>query len=263
MSYNEIGIFGNGGVVALVIGMKPQEYRKLNSDTHTGLSANEAMAFSTLLRAWRISKGLTQDELAELSGVSKSTISQAERASHTCPPKEITQSRLAAAMGITMNDLRTMPDCYGKVPEKQMQLSPTVDFRSSMKGVQAVFPSPHNLQAMSPLVLPSRWILGATDEPGEVNFLVVSDSAMNPTLSVGDVAIVEPCNTVSPGLFLVGLRSGNAIQSIGIRRVTPSLQGAPLLSCDNERFHQPIEVDHERAVLLSKVVFVVRAVEPE
>lgn len=182
MRYAEISIFSNGSIVALVLGMKPQEYRKLNSDTHTGLSANDAIEFAALLRAWRISQGLTQDELAELSGVSKSTISQAERAFHTCPPKEITQSRLAAAMGITLNELHTMPDGYGKVSKKQMQLSPAIDFHSSMKGVQAVFPSPHNLQAMSPLVLPSRWILGATDEPGEVNYLVVSDSAMQPTL---------------------------------------------------------------------------------
>lgn len=214
----------------------------------------ESKAFAATLRAWRLARGLTQDQLAEQANVSKSSISMAERAFHSMPPKEITQSKLAAALGITLSDLRNMPSGFG---------SPVGRDGIAQKGVIVIKPSAHNAREMSDLILPSKWILGASYNPEDLAYFMVNDSSMQPTLKVGDIAIVESFVTASPGLYLVGICSDNTICQAGIRRVTPTLTGKVRVSCDNERFDRTTTQPSGENSIIGRVILVIKASEPE
>lgn len=223
----------------------------------------ESLAFAATLRAWRLHRGITQDDLAERSGVSKSSISMAERAFHHHPPKEITQSRIATALGITVQQLRTMPpkQSFG---EEAAAPTPVVAPRAPEpgRGVTYIAPSKHNAREVDGLQLPSKWVLGATDDPAPLTYFTVTDTAMQPTIRVGDVAILEPCDTTAPGIYLVGERDHEGLVAIGIRRVTPTTNGKVRISCDNERFDRAQASPGELSVL-AKVLFIVRTISPD
>lgn len=221
----------------------------------------QSIEFAATLRAWRLAIGITQDQLAEMAGVSKSSISMAERAFHTYPPKEITQMKLAKALGISMAELRTMPSGIEmpiRLPEIITQKPP-----APPKGVLQVLPSAYNEREMSNLQLPSKWILGATDIPEELSFIVANDTSMCPTINLGDIAIIEPCNTLVSGLLLVGQRNGGSVSQIGIRRVMPIALNKARVSCDNERFEGTTVQTEEQMAVLGKVLFVVRPANVE
>jgi transcriptional regulator with XRE-family HTH domain len=55
------------------------------------------------LRAWRLQKVLTQDQLAEKAEVGAATVPRAESGK---PVNAITAARLAKALGITLTELR-------------------------------------------------------------------------------------------------------------------------------------------------------------
>jgi DNA-binding XRE family transcriptional regulator len=55
------------------------------------------------LRAWRIWRGLSQQELADLSGVSKTTIVHLEKGRAT--PHFVTVAKLATALNLTREQL--------------------------------------------------------------------------------------------------------------------------------------------------------------
>lgn len=221
----------------------------------------ESLAFAATLRAWRLERRITQDELAERSGVSKSSISMAERAFHHHPPKELTQSRLATALGISSHELRMPPPAPGLTDAVAKKAAlPVVP--ETGRGVSQVAASEHNAREMDCLSLPAKWILGATDEPANLSYLVVTDAAMQPTIRTGDVAILEPFERLAPGLYFVGIREGGSITPVGIRRVTPSSTGQILISCDSERFDYT-QAGTGQMEILEKVLRVIRLVEPE
>lgn len=230
-------------------------------DAATELPSNKSVEFAATLRAWRLARGLTQDQLAELAGVSKSSISMAERAFHRLPPKEITQIRLARALQVTMAELRQMPSGF----EATMSIlaPPPKHPPEQPKGTLPVEPSTYNARDMSELRLPSKWILGATDIPGDLSYLVVNDASMQPTLKVGDIAIIEPSSELTPGILMVGRRDGDTVSQVGIRRIIPTQTDKVRISCDNERFDRTTVQTEEQTAVLGRVLFVVRAVELE
>jgi transcriptional regulator with XRE-family HTH domain len=63
------------------------------------------------LRAWRLHALLTQDELAEASGVGKATVVRAEGSN---PVNALTAARIAKALGITLKQLETAEPEGGK-----------------------------------------------------------------------------------------------------------------------------------------------------
>jgi predicted ATPase/DNA-binding XRE family transcriptional regulator len=67
------------------------------------LNAGEQLTFGDLLRQHRNAAGLTQEELAERSGLSVDTISLLERGEHRRPHRYTTQS-LAEALGLSQSD---------------------------------------------------------------------------------------------------------------------------------------------------------------
>lgn len=222
--------------------------------------SSESEMFAASLRAWRLSRGLTQDELAVVAGVSKSSISMAERAFHYHPPKEITQSRLAQALGISLQELRMLPTGFDG---RDRQMLAPVSMTETGRGVQRIAASKLNAKEMDGISLPAKWVLGSTDEPADLSYLIVTDAAMQPTIRMGDVAVLEPFDSTAPGIYLVGARDSTGITPIGIRRVTPTSSGNVRLSCDNERFDRTPSNATGKIVLLSKVLFVVRAIDPE
>lgn len=216
--------------------------------------SDESRQFAASLKAWRLSRGLTQDELADKSGVSKASISMAERAFSKHPPKDVTQTKLATALDLTLDELRQMPSGFES-------LDRMVTTQGTARGGHPIPPDRLNTRELPSLIFPSKWILGATDHPGDLSYYAVSDAAMQPTIKVGDIAVLEPHTDPAPGLFLVGHRQGGNIEPIGIRRVTPTPTGKTRMSCDNERFDRTSAAGE--IAILAKVLFIVRAIEPE
>lgn len=202
-------------------------------------------------------KSITQDDLAAKARVSKSTISQAERACHRYPPKDIIQSRLATALGISLAEFRAGPkDNIGENVATESALTRDIE---NCRSVHYVAPSEYNQGDIAGIQLPTKWIRGATDEPDSLTYVVVSDTAMQPTVKVGDIAMLEPFTSIAPGLYLVGERHGDSLSVLGIRRVMPTPTGKTRFSCDNERFSS----EHGELTILAKVLFIVQVVVPE
>jgi transcriptional regulator with XRE-family HTH domain len=55
------------------------------------------------LRLWRVESGLTQDEVADLSGLSKAYISRIERGERM--PRPLTRVKIARRLGVQVADL--------------------------------------------------------------------------------------------------------------------------------------------------------------
>jgi len=55
------------------------------------------------LRLWRVESGLTQDEVADLSGLSKAYISRMERGERE--PRPLTKVKIARRLGVQVSDL--------------------------------------------------------------------------------------------------------------------------------------------------------------
>jgi transcriptional regulator with XRE-family HTH domain len=55
------------------------------------------------LRLWRVASGLTQDEVADLSGLSKAYISRMERGERE--PRPLTKVKIARRLGVQVSDL--------------------------------------------------------------------------------------------------------------------------------------------------------------
>ena len=214
--------------------------------------SQDSLKFASQLKGWRLSKNMTQNELATAAGVSKSSISMAERAFHHLPPKEITQIKIATALGISLRELREVdpgPIFHKMSPIKQVTL--TVD----SKGISRIEKSEHSQRDMSDLHLPAQWIRGYADDESVLRYYPVTDKSMQPTIDLGDVAILEPVGHVSPGLYLVGAEDGDTVIAIGIRRVTKAPEGISV-SCDNTKFDSSLVDSY---VLLSRVLLVIKS----
>lgn len=65
-------------------------------------------AETTLLRSWRLSNGLSIDELSDLTGVSKSMLSRTERGQRDLAP--LTKAKVARRLGVPIRDLFEVSD---------------------------------------------------------------------------------------------------------------------------------------------------------
>lgn len=212
----------------------------------------ESIKFAAQLKAWRLSKNMTQKELADAAGVSKSAISIAERALNQFPPKEITQNKIAAALGISMHELRDADPgpSFHVMTNPRWQAS-----AGDTKGICRVAKSEHSQRDMSELHLPMQWIRGYADDESVLRYYPVNDKSMQPTIDHGDIAILEPVSRVLPGLYLVGVTDGDDVRAVGIRRVSSQPSGIKI-SCDNSRYDDATEDDH---VLMAHVLLVIRS----
>ena len=245
----------------MIQGEHASNNRPPSSNIEPSETSAQSLEFAATLRAWRLARRLTQDQLAEMADVSKSSISMAERAFHRLPPKEITQAKLARALGLTLVELRQMPSGFDEFPAIQApQPAEPVELP---RGVLPVEANAYNHRGMGALRLPSKWVLGSTDTPEELTYLVVNDGSMQPTLKPGDIAIIEPSTSLVAGILLVGRRDGDSISQVDIRRVIPTQSDKVRISCDNERFDGTIVQTESETAVLGRVIFVVRAIELE
>lgn len=221
-------------------------------------ASEESLRFAEQLRTWRIFKNMTQQELADAADVSKSSISMAERAFHTLPPKEITQRKLASALGITLQELRDVhPDIVRMSPSMAQAVQTVI---SEGRGVSRICRNEYSPREMDDLVLPATFVRAYVDDSTRLTFYPVIDQAMQPTLRVGDIAVLEPPGETSTGIFLVGFKTDDGkIGVTGIRRVTASGTGKVRMSCDNERFERTPSSSQGDTILLGRVVFAVKA----
>ena len=226
--------------------------------TNVTSDKEEALEFARALRAWRIHRGLTQDDLVELSGVSKSSISMAERAGNKIPPKVVTIKKLATALGLTVAELMKQP---GGEADARRAISAFVS-DSSGRLTTRIPAIESSADLLDYIDLPSKWVSGISDSSGKLSCVMVSNQTMYPTLQTGDVAILEPAKTIEPGIYLVA--SINVDHPLGIRRIAPLQNGGIRVTCDNERFSgSDCVLAISEIKILAKVALVTRCVIPE
>ncbi len=72
-------------------------------DEHVTTDAANTLLLRNRLRCWRIDTGLSLDELADLTGMSKSMLSRVERGERELAP--LTKVRVARRLGVPVRDL--------------------------------------------------------------------------------------------------------------------------------------------------------------
>lgn len=231
------------------------EAQKLTNDASDYAEARE---FARALRAWRSHRGLTQDDLVELSGVSKSSISMAERAGSKIPPKMVTIKKLATALGLTVAELMKLP-----ADEADARRAISAFISNTSGRLTTRIPA---LESSADLLdyidLPSKWVRGVSDNYGKLSCVMVSNQTMYPTIQAGDVAVLEPAGSIEPGIYLVASVSDD--HPLGIRRLAPLPNGGISVTCDNERFSgSNCVLATSEIKILAKVAFVTRCHTPE
>lgn len=216
----------------------------------------EAKSFAKALTQWRLSRSWTQDELAEHSGVSKSTISLAERAFHNQPPKPVTMSKLAAAFGITIEELQQLPNPAARETIRSLvaQASKAEEPGADVVKIRA---SQYCREGMNFLSLPKNWPFGTAGENAPLSFMVVEDQAMLGSMRAGDIAVLAPVKSKSPGIYLVADATAPS-EPMGFRRVTPLPGNQLRITSDNERYSCADGIFSSKEIsLLAKVTSII------
>lgn len=242
---------------------------------------NDFKEFARLLTAWRLSRGWTQEDLAMRADVSKSAISQIERASTEAMPKPITLGKLAQAFNVPVSALFQSPDVVkqmeeAKAPGNVRVVEPgeiSVTPRQSglvphcMRDGDGELVRIRRLFCASPetpdgILLPAVFLKAtlATEYPIEqLRAIVIEDDTMAPTLQRGDVVLAVPISDGKfPGSGLFFVRYSNLCAP---RRVTMSMSGGIVLSVDNPLFREPrAALRYEEVRAEARIVFSLRAI---
>lgn len=218
----------------------------------------EAIRIGKCIKLWRISRGMTQLELAVSAGVSKSTLSQIERVSNDAPPKPVTLGRLAKALNISMSLLldepmvdnaKTSIDCVTQAETHDVVRIDRINRDDDDLCCEVDGQSPRYI------VVPSTWI----NDTENLRQVIVPDSSMAPSgLRKGDVAIIRLTTSPSPGVWALCM---DGMQMI--RRVVPLTSDCLRISCDNERYGAPVVVARDTVRLIAKVAYTVRCEIPD
>ena len=181
------------------------------------------------LREWRLFKGLNGQQLADLSGITRSEVSRLEHGS-----RRLTMNHaklLADAMGINPEDLTRLPESgIANVGSFRIAKGERPEFRVMVAGARF-----------------------QTDDP--IRFVPTPSDEMRPTFMPGDYVAVDTsaARFSGAGVYLVKL---DGIESI--RRVQLTGRMAKI-SCDNERY-DAVEKAADKLEIIAKAVAVIKPV---
>ena len=210
--------------------------------------------FARTITAWRLSRGMTQEQLALRAGISKSAISQIERGINGAMPKPITMSKLAHAFGVAIELLLKDPDaelikkmqdrpCLRVVDQEEaapVQAGPThvaiPDGDSQIIRIKRLSCAPAVTSELT--LFEARYLTACLAEHDltQLRTWEIIDDSMAPTLKRRDVALVIP---LRDGLFrgngVYVVRFGNVCEP---RRVNASMDGGLRISLDNPLYSE-------------------------
>lgn len=180
------------------------------------------------IRNWRLSRGLSQVELAKRIGVSKSEMSRLEGGGRSFTVSYV--NKIAEALDIDPRQILDEPPMG-------------FDGRGQVKRIYGDIDTPQSSTLFSGMNLSIR-------APG-FEMLVIESDDMLETLKPGDIAVIDrnKAELSSPGLYAIAEGKGSAV-----KRIQP-LPGGKLvrLSCDNPSY-EAVEASRASVKIVGRVV---------
>ncbi len=181
------------------------------------------------LREWRLFKGLTGQQLADLSGITRSEVSRLEHGNRR----------------LTMNHAKLLGDALGIQPE---------DFTRLPEGALANSGSIRVPKSERPdyriMVAGARFMV---DEP--IKFIPTSSDEMRPTFVPGDYVAINTSQSRidGAGVYYLTLDGVNCLRRIQVVGKTAKV------ICDNDRY-ETVDKLADRLTVIGRAVAVVKAV---
>ena len=162
------------------------------------------MSFSERLRIARQSRGLTQQQLAELIGVSRSTVAMWETGEHQ--PDLDTVSKLATILKVSVDFLLGKTEDPTPLEQRlkdqpwYVELRPIPVYNGANAGDIGTFPDDRNIV---------MWISVPKKGPGKYGVIVHGDS-MEPDIKDGDIVVIDPDVAIDNGSKVIVIIDGQA-----------------------------------------------------
>ena len=181
------------------------------------------------LKEIRLQRGLSQSDLASLSGIDKSHLSRLESGIRT--PNYATLKTLADALEISIDVIFNEPSAV--VPVTVIRY---YNFQSDKKG--------DDMLAIDPSKFPGV-------QPADMLAIDVQGDEMSPTINPGDTAIFNRADTaVADGIFAFETASGVALGRIVLSKIS----GAVTVSSDNPNHKDQDVADPNSLNILGRVI---------
>lgn len=216
--------------------------------------------FGITLRNLRNSKNLSQEELAEIIGVSKSTIGMYEQGKRI-PKADATLKKLAEFFSVSIDYLMGLsPNKEDVTPSNIYSVEGLVSFeeigtvKAGFDGMAAEIPTGRTIE------IPASMLGGRSQE--DFFMLRVNGDSMYPTLHDGDSILCLRCSSVDPGTLAVVLYNGDEASVKKVNYIYG--QNWMELIPDNPEYKtKRIEgADLEQCRVLGKVVKLIRDCAP-
>ena len=162
------------------------------------------MSFGERLRIARQSQGLTQQQLAELIGVSRSTVAMWETGEHQ--PDLDTVSKLATILKVSVDFLLGKTEDPTSLEQRlkdqpwYVELRPIPVYNGANAGDIGTFPDDRNIV---------MWISVPKKGPGKYGVIVHGDS-MEPDIKDGDIVVIDPDVAIDNGSKVIVIIDGQA-----------------------------------------------------
>lgn len=196
-------------------------------------------------------KKLTQQQVADLIGVSKTTVNGYATGAQL--PAGENLLAIQSALNVSIDWLLTgqepnsspWSDGYVEVPLYEAKLS-------GGHGADVISEKP-----VDRLSFKRDWFIGQKGmDPEEAALMFVTGDSMEPTFYDGDLVLINKANKTIYGGGVYAVRWENRLI---IKRLSLSAPGKLRVASDNEKFYPPIEVDADNSVeVIGKVVWFCR-----
>ena len=203
------------------------------------------MTIHARIKAARKAKGMTEQQLADLIGVTRAAVQQWEREEKGTAPKRTIQGKVAQALGISLAELlgteapygewavpvaHTLPESPALEPGELVVRVPLLSNAASMGTGSDVL---HDDILVGQIDLSERWVTQRIKptSPQALRFIHAYGDSMSPTFEDGDILLVD-----------TGMRDPKAIDGVYVmaandrlyvKRVRQRLDGSVEISSDN------------------------------
>ena len=203
------------------------------------------MTIHARIKAARKAKGMTEQQLADLIGVTRAAVQQWEREEKGTAPKRTIQGKVAQALGISLAELlgteapygewaapvaNTLPESPALEPGELVVRVPLLSNAASMGTGSDVL---HDDILVGQIDLSERWVTQRIKptSPQALRFIHAYGDSMSPTFEDGDILLVD-----------TGMRDPKAIDGVYVlaandrlyvKRVRQRLDGSVEISSDN------------------------------
>ena len=202
------------------------------------------MTIHARIKAARRAKGMTEQQLADLIGVTRAAVQQWEREEKGTAPKRTIQGKVAQALGVSLAELlgAEVPAGEGAASVAHAPLSPApapgelvvrVPLLSNAASMGTGTDVLHDDILVGQIDLSEQWVTRRIKptSPQALRFIHAYGDSMSPTFEDGDVLLVD--TGMRDPKAIDGVYVLSASDRLYIKRVQSRLDGTTEISSDN------------------------------